>query len=170
MPFSERTLFDFSDVETAAAWRAVDDRVMGGVSRSALQASRSGFATFAGAVSLESGGGFASVRAAVDALDLGGCGGLALRAKGDGKRYKLSLYPEPPPGAIRYQGAFYAAAGAWQTHTFLFDQFAPTFRGRRVNDAGPLDPGAVYALSLLIADGQAGPFRLDVAWLKTLRA
>lgn len=169
MPSSEHTLFDFAEAGAAARWRAVDDRVMGGVSRSALQAGGDGFATFAGTVSMESGGGFASVRAAVEALDLGSFGGLALRARGDGKRYKLSLYPEKPPGAVRYQGVFDTAAGAWQTHAFPFGALVPTRRGRRVENAGPPRLRAVRAFSLLIADAQAGPFRLDVAWLKALR-
>jgi hypothetical protein len=36
-----KVLFDFTDPHAATAWRAIDDRVMGGVSRSALRLSPS---------------------------------------------------------------------------------------------------------------------------------
>jgi NADH dehydrogenase [ubiquinone] 1 alpha subcomplex assembly factor 1 len=55
-------LFDFSDPRAADAWRGIDDRVMGGVSRSRLRYDRAGHAVFEGEVSLAQNGGFASVR------------------------------------------------------------------------------------------------------------
>ena len=55
-------LFDFSDPRSVEAWRAIDDRVMGGVSRSRLRHERAGHAVFEGEVSLALNGGFASVR------------------------------------------------------------------------------------------------------------
>lgn len=54
--------FDFTDLAAASAWRVIDDRVMGGVSRSTLRHDPAGHAVFAGAVSLDRNGGFASVR------------------------------------------------------------------------------------------------------------
>jgi NADH dehydrogenase [ubiquinone] 1 alpha subcomplex assembly factor 1 len=56
-----KVLFDFTDANAANAWRAIDDRVMGGVSRSALRHDPAGHAVFEGTVSLERNGGFASV-------------------------------------------------------------------------------------------------------------
>jgi hypothetical protein len=43
-------------------WATVDDRVMGGISRSELRSAPTGHAVFEGEVSLERNGGFASVR------------------------------------------------------------------------------------------------------------
>lgn len=56
------TLFDFTDPSAANAWHAIDDRVMGGISRSTLRHHPAGHALFEGTVSLERNGGFASVR------------------------------------------------------------------------------------------------------------
>jgi hypothetical protein len=39
-------------------------------------------------------------------------------------------------------------------------EFRPSFRGRAVPDAPPLDPARVRQVGLLIADRQAGPFAL----------
>ncbi|MDP1650111.1 MAG: CIA30 family protein [Rubrivivax sp.] len=55
-------LFDFRDPLTANDWAAIDDRVMGGISRSRLRHDPKGHAVFEGEVSLERNGGFASVR------------------------------------------------------------------------------------------------------------
>ena len=57
-------LFNFSDPQSVDAWRAIDDRVMGGVSHSGLRHERAGHAVFEGDVSLAQNGGFASVRQA----------------------------------------------------------------------------------------------------------
>lgn len=56
------TLFDFTDPSAANAWHAIDDRVMGGISRSTMRHDPAGHAVFEGTVSLERNGGFASVR------------------------------------------------------------------------------------------------------------
>jgi len=57
-----KLLFDFADPRAVEAWHAIDDRVMGGQSRSCLRHDPSGHAVFEGVVSLERYGGFASVR------------------------------------------------------------------------------------------------------------
>ena len=51
-------LFDFSVPTAADAWSAIDDRVMGGVSRSRLRHDTAGHAVFEGKVSLAQDGGF----------------------------------------------------------------------------------------------------------------
>jgi monofunctional biosynthetic peptidoglycan transglycosylase len=51
-----------------------------------------------------------------------------------------------------------------------FLAFAPTFRGRVLSGAPPLDPGAVRRLGLLISDRQAGPFALELAWIAASEA
>lgn len=84
------------------------------------------------------------------------------------QRYRLSLYAEPPPGALRYQAAFPTEAGAWQTHVLLFSDFTPKRRGRTPRNAPPLDPARLHAFSLLIVDRQAGPFRLALRWIKAV--
>jgi NADH dehydrogenase [ubiquinone] 1 alpha subcomplex assembly factor 1 len=46
----------------------------------------------------------------------------------------------------------------------------PTFRGRVLSGEPPLDPAKVTSVGFLIADKQDGPFRLEVAWIKTVPA
>ncbi|MHB1374078.1 MAG: CIA30 family protein, partial [Thauera sp.] len=51
------TLFLFDRPEAVHAWSAIDDRVMGGVSRSALRFDPAGHAVFNGQVSPDNNGG-----------------------------------------------------------------------------------------------------------------
>ena len=55
-------LYDFSGPKTSGSWMIVNDGVMGGVSESHLSLTSDGILLFQGNVSLDFGGGFASVR------------------------------------------------------------------------------------------------------------
>jgi len=153
-------LADFSDPAEAARWRPTDDVVMGGRSSSAMQAG-DGLGVFAGELSLERGGGFASVRRRDQLVDLSACDAIELRVRGDGKRYKLNLRASDDFDGVVFQVAFETEVGTWQTSRLVLASFAPRFRGRPV--PGTLDLARVSSLGLLISDGQAGPFRLELA-------
>jgi len=84
------TLMDFTPRDLTA-WNAVNDGVMGGLSRSYLRRTNQETAVFGGTVSLENNGGFASVRSRVPASDLSAFTGLAVRVRGDGRTYQLRL-------------------------------------------------------------------------------
>jgi len=155
-------LFDFSDPERAGAFTPIDDAVMGGRSRS--RATLAGGALhFEGEVSLEDGGGFASIRSAPAPLDLSAATGLALRVRGDGKRYKVNLRTDDALDGVNWQAAFETATGGWEVVLIPLEHFEPVLRGRPAPEAGPLQPALVRTVGLLISDRQAGSFRLDVA-------
>lgn len=152
-------LVDFRDPGEAARWRATDDVVMGGRSASAL-VQGDGVGLFVGTVSLEQGGGFASVRRSDAALDLSGFDAIELRVRGDGRRYKLNLRTSAGFDGVVYQAAFSTQPGAWITVESRLEDFAPRFRGQPA--PGRLDRARVQSFGLLISDRQAGPFRLEL--------
>ncbi len=153
-------IFDFqSRADAAEHWRTINDTVMGGVSTSEFVATDDG-AAFQGTVSLDRGGGFASVRAPEDHYDLSGADGLRLRVRGDQKRYTLTMYTRSG-GRISYRAPF-QPSGDWQKIDLSFDALTPFRRGRQVPDAPPFDPSQIRTIGFLIGDKQAGPFRLDV--------
>lgn len=80
-------LFDFIDPRAVDAWRAIDDRVMGGVSRSSLRHDPAGHAVFEGEVSLERNGGFASVRSSPDERGQPGANTCLIEVRGDPKQF-----------------------------------------------------------------------------------
>jgi monofunctional biosynthetic peptidoglycan transglycosylase len=158
-------LFDFAATapDPAAAWRPVNDDVMGGVSEGSFEPTEAG-AAFSGTVSLERGGGFASVRAPEADYDLSGADGLRLRLRGDGKRYWCTLYTTAG-GSVSYRAPIVPPAD-WATIAVPFDDLVPHRRGTKRPDAPPFAPARVRSLGFLIADEQAGPFRLEVAWIR----
>jgi NADH dehydrogenase [ubiquinone] 1 alpha subcomplex assembly factor 1 len=152
--------------EASPPWRNIDDVVMGGVSSSRFRI-ENGLGVFEGTVSLENGGGFASVRSTAGDHDLSAARGLLLRVRGDGKRYALRLRTTDVFGGINYEARFETAEDEWATVSISFERFEPVYRGRKVQDVNPLDLKSVKTLGFLISDKQDGPFRLEVDWIKT---
>jgi NADH dehydrogenase [ubiquinone] 1 alpha subcomplex assembly factor 1 len=136
--------------------------VMGGVSRSAFGQAEPGVARFAGNVSLENFGGFASVRTPPRDWGTAGAAAFVLRVRGDGKSYKFTLRTGDGFDGIQYQARFVAPVGEWTDVRLPVRDFVATFRGRKVPFAPSLDAAKVRALGLMISDKQAGPFELLV--------
>jgi len=157
-----RELFGFGDPASVADWYPIDDAVMGGVSHSRLRHDAAGFAVFEGVVSLDRGGGFASVRSRPHDLGAAGAVAYVLEVRGDGRRYKLSLRTDENFDGASYQAGFDAPAAAWATVSVRIRDFVATFRGRRIGGAPPLDAARVRQAGFVIADRQAGAFALAI--------
>lgn len=154
------TLIDFTQAADRAGFFVINDGVMGGVSTSRVSVA-DGALIFEGVVSLENNGGFASCRGPV-AIPAGRRT-LAVSVRGDGRRYRLTLKRDDAPGTPQYQASFVAPRD-WQTLRFAPGDFVASLRGRRV-DAPPLRFEEMRAVGLLIADRQAGAFRIELGAL-----
>jgi hypothetical protein len=155
------SVFRFDTPGSVSGWRAIDDAVMGGISSSAISYVPGNGAVFSGFVSLANNGGFASVRSPSFAA-LGDGGAFMLTVRGDGKRYKFSVRTDAAFDGVSYQAAFQPPPGEWVVVRLAAADFLPKWRGRIVDNASPLDPARTRQLGLLIADRQAGTFRLEV--------
>jgi monofunctional biosynthetic peptidoglycan transglycosylase len=165
-----KTLFDFKTPADARAWQVVNDDVMGGVSRSRFTVATNGPATFAGELSLENNGGFASVRSPSTSRDLSGQDAFVIRVRGDGKRYKFTARTDSGFDSVLYQASFDTKPGEWTEHRIAFDDLKPTFRGRVLTNVAKFTPARFQSAGFLISDGQAGAFSLEIAWIKTAPA
>lgn len=161
----------FQSKSSVDQWMSIGDRVMGGLSHGRLCFDERGFAVFEGDVSLENAGGFASVRRADLPLGLAATTGDRLTVRGDGKQYKLNLGLDRTFDSIQYQAVFKVdkagqgqntAQQAWHDIELPLSCFEPRFRGRFVSGQPPLDPERVCHVGLMVADRQAGPFRLEI--------
>lgn len=155
-------LFDFSDPLAVAAWRPIDDRVMGGLSRSRLRHEPAGHAVFEGELSLEQNGGFASVRSSPGERGHPGAAVCLVDVRGAGRAYKLSLFVDDAFDSVPYQAGFAPAGSGWQTLHLPLAAFRASFRGRDMPGAPPLDAARIRQVGLMIAARQAGPFALDI--------
>ncbi len=166
MSKAPRTLMTFSGGADEPAWVAVNDGVMGGLSRG-RPAVADGQLRFTGTLSLENNGGFASVRTTGRVYDLSGATAMILRVQGDGRTYQLRLATDARirRSAIAYGAEFQTTAGQWTEVRIPLASLVPTFRGRTL-DGPPLDLAKVEEIRLLIGDDRKGPFSLIVDWIK----
>lgn len=168
MDSSETVVVEFGDPDPDS-WREINDGVMGGLSQSGLGVTESGTGVFAGHVSLENNGGFASVRTSLGETNLSAFAGLAVRVKGDGKRYRLRLRTDNRFDGVAYQATFETTREKWRVIEIPFETFVPTYRGRTLRDAPPLDTAKVCQLGFMIADKQEGRFRLEIEWVRAYK-
>jgi NADH dehydrogenase [ubiquinone] 1 alpha subcomplex assembly factor 1 len=150
-----KVMFNFADPNAVNEWRAIDDRVMGGVSRSRLRHDWAGHAVFEGEVSLAQNGGFASVRSSPGEHGQAGATACLIEARGDAKQFNGF-------DSVNYQASFAPDTHQWQTISLPISSFRASFRGRDMPGAPTLDPARIRQVGLLIAGRQAGPFALDI--------
>lgn len=160
---TETAIFDFSRTDNSDNWIIINDTVMGGVSDSEFIMESDSIAVFRGTVSLENNGGFASVRTSQVNYNLAEYDGISLMVRGDGKNYYFRLETYNTWRGIAYQSSFETTAGKWITVRIPFNEFAASFRGRKLREAPELDPGRIRSFGILISERQEGPFRLEIA-------
>jgi len=150
-------MLDFTNPRNLKEMWVVNDGVMGGVSQSRFSYDPEGV-LFEGAVSLENGGGFASVRSPI--VIPVGTSLLNVTLRGDEKLYKLVLRTDASSRASLYQAEFLGIRD-WKTYRFVPSDFKASFRGRSV-DAPELVFSAAREIGILIANQQSGTFRLQL--------
>jgi monofunctional biosynthetic peptidoglycan transglycosylase len=161
-------LFAFASPDAAAAWQAVNDGVMGGVSDGRFRVTERQTLEFYGTLSLENNGGFTSVRSRPRTLGLQTGDTLVARVRGDGRVYQLNLYASGRTGAFSYRAPVETRTGEWIEVRIPLDRFEATSFGRVLRGVGPVDPGSVTSVGFLLAEKAPGPFALEVAWIKVV--
>ena len=162
-------LFDFGKPDAAKQWRTVNDGVMGGRSDGRFKMTDNKTMEFFGTLSLENNGGFASVRSTPTSLDIKSGDSIMARVRGDGREYRLNLYVPRGSGGYSFRQSFKTKKDKWIEVSFPVNTFVATWRGRVFADQ-KLDPSKVNSVGFLLADKKPGPFKLEVEWIKVIRA
>ena len=177
----EIPVLTFSDPEVVRSqWGAVDDVVMGGVSKSNVRVQDDEL-IFGGFVSTDNFGGFASART-VDfdtPMNLGAYDGLVVRCRGDGKSYKMILRCEKKWDGISHCYTFPTKSGEWTDVRIPFKDFITVFRAKTLKDGKPIDPASIFAFQIMLSkfeyDGELndnfspGPFELKIASVRAYK-
>ncbi len=152
-------------------WRVVDDGVMGGLSKGKIQISEDGILNFNGNLSLRNNGGFSSLRSGDLKLDLSGADGLVARVKGDGRTYKMRFNTDARfrSRVVSFSADFKTKKDEWIEVKVPFDDFSGSFRGMSLKKE-TFDPGKIRRIGLILGDKKAGPFELQVDWIRTYGA
>jgi monofunctional biosynthetic peptidoglycan transglycosylase len=161
----EQVLFEFSKPDAAENWVNINDGVMGGVSDGRFRISDDETMEFFGTLSLENNGGFASVRSRPTSIDLKKGDSIIARVRGDGRVYSLNLYVARDAGRYSYRQKFTTRKDEWIEARFPVSRFYATWRGRTFPDQ-KLDPRKANSVGFLLGDKNAGPFRLEVDWIR----
>lgn len=169
-PEALRPLFDFAGPDAAQKWQSVNDGVMGGVSDGRFRLTEAKTLEFFGRLSLENNGGFASVRTRPMELDIKADDTIVVRAKGDGREYVLNIYTKSRRMAFSYRASLPTTKDAWTEVRVPLQDFVPTAFGRRVQGMGPVEPDQINGLGFMLSDKKAGPFQMQVEWVKVLLA
>jgi len=165
-----QVLFEFSGADAAKEWQTVNDGVMGGVSEGKFKITEKKTLEFFGTLSLENNGGFASVRTKAKKFGLEKGDTIVAKVRGDGREYNLNLYLNKPLMAFSYRATVQTKKDEWIEVKLPLDKFEATSFGRIVKDAGAVKPEEVNALGFLLGDKKAGAFKLEVEWVKVVRA
>ena len=172
-------IISFPDASSVAAWRNVDDSVMGGVSASTsswVSSGGRGAMEFTGELSTDNNGGFASTLSRVDTglgMRASGSRALGLRAFGDGRTYLLQLRAGPS-GADRWISRFTPPAedssGTAANIELPLASFEPVNQFLRpVDPMAALDPATISQIGIYVLDGQVGSFRLVLEGISAVR-
>ena len=164
-----RVLFEFSKPEAAKQWSTVNDGVMGGVSDGRFKITDNKTMEFYGTLSLENNGGFASVRSRPTNVNLKAGDSVAVRVRGDGREYSMNLYVPRDTARYSFRQTFKTKKDEWIEVSLPVDKFSATWRGR-VFQEQKLDPSKVNSVGFLLGDKKAGPFKLEVDWIKVTKA
>ena len=160
-----RLVADLEDGDELRRWQIVNDGVMGG--RSSAEATVDDSVLTLAGESVTDGGGFSSVRLALDE-PLDGATRLLLRLRTDGRAYELTL-ADAAPGRDRrvsHQGSIPAIGGlGWEEVAVDLDDLDASVFGRPV-EVDPFEPSAAVEVGVILADGRDGPFRLELDWIR----
>jgi monofunctional biosynthetic peptidoglycan transglycosylase len=167
---SQRTLFGFPGPDAAKEWQTVNDGVMGGVSDGRFKITDAKTMEFFGTLSLANNGGFASVRTKPKNLGIEEGDALVAKVRGDGREYMLNLYPNRQRVAYSYRAPMQTKKDQWIEVKIPLDTFEATSFGRIVTNAGAVKPAEINSIGIMLGDKKAGPFKLEIEWIKVERA
>ena len=158
---SAASIFEFNTASTN--WFVRNDAVMGGISSSQFSI-QNGTLTFSGRIRLENDGGFAGIRSYPKASNLSAFKGIALRVRGDGKRYAIQLVTSSAR-RVTYRAVFATTAGQWREVIVPFSAFRPTRSGNLLR--GPaLNTSTIERFGLTVGNGRAENFRCELDWIR----
>jgi len=157
---------DFKSRAEMSLWRAVNDGVMGGLS-SGGPTFENGNLIFSGVINTN-GGGFSSIRRAVKGGEIKSARRVTMRVRSDGRAYRLRFRTD-----VTWRGRRIAfqkpipvsQAGEWVIVTVTLDNMRASLFGRTVRGA-EFVPENVIETGVILADGQDGPFKLEIDWMK----
>jgi NADH dehydrogenase [ubiquinone] 1 alpha subcomplex assembly factor 1 len=156
---------DFSNPQETQNWIIVNDTVMGGRSSASLNVKKN-MLIFAGNLSLQNNGGFASIRRIYEPLSWNRGEILEIKVLGDGRSYQFRLRTNRNEDGVAYVANFTTTQNQIQTLQFNIKDFTPQFRGRLVRGAPTLRFSDIAQIGFMLADKNSGQFVLQISHIR----
>lgn len=173
------TLWQSENPNKTIEWGPLDDVVMGGASKSALEIGGNFNGTWQGFVTTANNGGFAGIRTKLlrKPFDLSTCKGFSLTVVGDGQRYKFIARDDADWNGVAWSFSFDTTKDKLTTIKVPFDSLKPTLFARVLPNIKQYDKSCVTAMQVTLSkfeyDGQLnpkfkeGPFALQIKSIST---
>jgi NADH dehydrogenase [ubiquinone] 1 alpha subcomplex assembly factor 1 len=160
-------VFSFgSQEEGLEGWATVDDRVMGGESKSKVMAIDAAL-HWEGDLSLESNGGFVSVRSPWERGQLDKASKVVMKARGSKGVYAMRLATSQVYYEPTHQAFFEVDETSWTTFSWSLSEFETTVLGRATGERFDIaNVDAVGRIGIMKNDGNPGPFWLEVDFIR----
>ncbi len=156
-----KSAFSFEESGAANNWFSVNDSVMGGISEGGFSITDENTLRFAGKLSLDNNGGFASIRSKDVPIELADASGIIVNARGDGRTYWVGLREANQRGASSFRAYLPTVKGELKSILIPLSDFKYQTFGRTL-PSDPLNPTAVRSIGFTIADKKAGDFELEI--------
>ncbi|XVF27120.1 hypothetical protein REPUB_Repub14bG0079200 [Reevesia pubescens] len=198
IPPTEKYIFNFCSKEELKKWLLYSDSEFGGLSSASLEIKdneNKSSGVFSGNLSLDvsegtkwkiTRSGFCGMRSKKfdGFIDLDAYDTIALKLKGDGRCYISTIYTENwvnSPGQMEdnsWQSFVFVPKDNWYIAKIPLAHYLPTWRGNVIDATLEMNPSRILGMSLSVnAEGgvpgaKSGPgdFRLEIDWIKALRA
>jgi len=153
-------IYNFDHNSNIAEWKIVNDVVMGGRSQSTISLNAEGRAIFAGNVSLENNGGFASVRYNPPMpIDSKAMENLVVKLKGDGNTYQVRIKASADQ-EFSY-GYELQTSAKFTSYEIPLAEMSPTFRGQKLTLPN-YKSETITEIAFLISNKKAQSFALQI--------
>ena len=154
-------MLDMGEGKTGSDWYIINDGVMGGRSSSSFDLKKDHL-HFAGTISLENNGGFASLRSPWNKYNLKGKKSVTIKARGTGGQFSLILEKNREWWLPTYKYTF-EPTSEWQEFTVdLKDLVEYTVQGKTGKKLGKDGIEDIIRIGIIKYDGKAGPFELEI--------
>jgi len=152
-------IFDSNKNSKIRDWKIINDVVMGGKSSGSFTLGTDGFGVFAGNISLENNGGFASIHYPLEKINVQEYTKCLLHIKGDGKKYQFRVKSNSDNN-YSYIASF-LTSGKWQEIKIPLKEMVPSYRGRKL-DLPNFDADYITEIAFLIGNKTMENFKLMI--------
>ncbi|MEM9934992.1 MAG: CIA30 family protein [Bacteroidota bacterium] len=157
---------DFGKGKAGDNWYIINDGVMGGLSEGegVLEANS---LRFYGNVSLKNNGGFSSLRAPYQEMDLSGFETVEMRVRGKGQSFGFSMETSKLWFQPNYKVTFRPSPDEWEVMKFSLTDFNMYRIGQQMDQKISQDAlASIIRIGFITNDKKEGPFELEIDYIK----